>query len=75
MWNKTESTRIVITLPDHVHDALKRLAKVEDVPMSAIMRHALVVWMQERGMKVRDDIVWGGARYNPSNKDDTANVG
>jgi hypothetical protein len=62
---KQETQRILVTLPEHVYNHLKRLSAVEEVPMAAIMRHALVEWMKEQGIKVRDDVVWGGARYTP----------
>jgi hypothetical protein len=72
--NREESHRIIVTLPGHVHVALKRISAAEGVPMAAIMRYALVEWMRGQGIKVRDDIVWGGARYVPP-KDDEAEPG
>jgi type IV secretory pathway VirB3-like protein len=71
---KEETTRIIITLPETVHTALKRIAAVEDVPMAAIVRYALIEWMHDQGLKVQDNVFWGGARYSPNIKDEDADV-
>jgi len=68
--NREETHRIIVTLPGPVHAALKRISAAEEVPMAAIMRHALVEWMRSQGIKVRDDIVWGGARYTPPSEEE-----
>ena len=68
---KEETHRILITLPESMYAALRRISVAEDVPMAAIIRYALEQWMREQGIKVRDDIVWGGAQYTPKRQEES----
>jgi len=62
---KPETQRIVVTLPDNVYRALKKVAAYEEVPQAAIVRHALVEWLRGQGVLVQDNVFWGGSRYVP----------
>jgi hypothetical protein len=55
--------RIVITLTDEMHEALKEVAKEKSNSVSGITRLALYEWLKTNGRVVEDWYVeWGGDR-------------
>ena len=67
--HREDTTRVLVTFPQGMVEAIKRQAKKHGVPMAAIIRYATEVWLREQGEDVRDDIVWGGARFSPKEDD------
>ena len=55
--------RIVFTVSKKMDRALKRRSGETNVPVSALIREAIVEWAQKRGISVQDDVSWGGVRY------------
>lgn len=58
----TKSKRIVVAVPDDMHEALKEVSDKSGAPMAGIVRQALEEWLKERGYEVDADVVWGGWR-------------
>lgn len=55
--------RIVITLTDDMHEALKETAKEKSNSVSGITRLALYEWLKANGRIIEDWYVeWGGDR-------------
>lgn len=71
---KEDTQRILIALPKSMYEAIKRQADRNGVPMAAYIRFAVEKLLQADGEKVRDDILWGGARYTPSEDDEEDEV-
>lgn len=64
----TKSKRIVIAVPDDMHQALKQVADERGAPMAGLVRQALADWLQQHGHKVASEVVWGGWRPREGNK-------
>lgn len=58
----TKSKRIVIAVPDDMHQALQKVSDESGAPMAGLVRQALADWLKQRGHKVDSEIVWGGWR-------------
>ncbi len=67
---REDTERMVITLPKSMGEALRRQSKKHKVPMAAYIRYALEQQLKTDGENVRDDVLWGGARYSPPSEDD-----
>ena len=62
--------RMLITLPESMYNALARQSDQREVPMAAIIRFAIEQLMEAWGEDIRDDVLWGGARYIPKRSSD-----
>ena len=55
-------TRINLTLPKSMHDALRQESEETGTPMAALIRKAIKERSTRRGVEVDDTIAWGGWR-------------
>jgi hypothetical protein len=59
-----------IAWPASMYEAIERQAKRRKIPLSAYIRFAVEQQLQADGEDVRDDLLWGGARYIPEEADE-----
>ena len=55
--------RVKFTISQSMERALKRRSEETDVPVSALIREAIVEWAQKRGIDLKNGVSWGGVRY------------
>ncbi len=55
--------RIKLTVSQSMERALKLYSDETDVPVSALIREAIVEWAQKRGIDLKNGVSWGGVRY------------
>ena len=56
--------RLMFTVSDSMDRALKRRSGETNVPVSALIREAIVEWAQKRGIDLKNGVAWGGVRYD-----------
>lgn len=54
--------RIQVTVSKKMDRILKRRSQETNVPISALIREAIVEWAQRRDIDLEDDVIWGGGR-------------
>lgn len=54
--------RMVITITEEMHEALKRKAQERGATLSGLTRKVLADWLKEQGEKVEWIVEWGGNR-------------
>jgi len=65
MAKKEETVQRSIAWPQSMYEALERQAKRRKIPIAAYIRYAVEQQLQKDGEDVRDNVLWGGARYSP----------
>ena len=56
--------RLMITVSKRMDKALKDESDKTHAPVAALIREAIEEWAKRRGIDVKDDITWGGARLD-----------
>jgi hypothetical protein len=70
MMKKQTTKRMLVTMPQGMYDAIANQSQERETPKSAIIRFAIEQLMRTWGEDVKDDVLWGGARYNPMQIED-----
>ena len=58
--------RVVITLTDEMHQAIKQQAALHGATQSGLIRAVMGQWLAERGVRVDWLVEWGGSRRQPT---------
>ena len=64
--------RMNINLTDSIHSALETESAHQGITMAAIVRRALMLYLERYGYDVSDRVTWGGLRDAPFQEDDEA---
>lgn len=54
--------RIIITLTDEMHTALKRQSRNLKTPIAVLIREAVSNYLADKGELIETEIKWGGCR-------------
>lgn len=54
--------RLVITVSENMHEALKEESNRTGVPMAALIRRAIEDWARRNKLDATDHVSWGGKR-------------
>ena len=65
---KEPTKYFTMALPENMYNALKQRADEQGAPVAGIVRAAVEMWFKSQGIKVEDNVLWGGYR-DPGDKD------
>jgi hypothetical protein len=59
-----------VAWPESMYKALRRQARKHKVRIAAYVRHAVEQQLRADGENVQDTLMWGGARWTPTDEED-----